>query len=258
MSHRPLLVAPLLAAFVLAAWQTPSFAQGLGQFKLGQFKNNPPPPYDGKGQIAEVAPQGIQFTDADGKTMIVGFDQKTKFTVTGTAEPGFLAPGLLVRFTAVITGKGQVEEKIKELAVVERTPDTNEIGAQPDLQPGQTLKEAEKEGPVSWLVVGQIRSFKNNQLMVVANKAIRAEVAEDCKITVDVNTYTIAREGDEIKVTGKLLREFQKVAEGAVPGQVLAEKVEITLVKPLTAPGKKKGAARARTARKKKAKQSDD
>ena len=257
MSHRPLFVASLLAAFALAACQSPSFGQGTGQFKLGQFKNEPPPPYDGKGTIGEVAPQGIQFTDADGKSIIVNFDQKTKVTVTGTAEPAFLGPGLLVRFTAVISPKGLVEDKLTELAVVERS-DTNEIGAQPDLQPGQDLKKAEKEGPVSWLVVGQIRSFKNNQLMVVANKSIRAEVAEDCKITVDVTTPTIAREGDEITVTGKLLQEYQKMGDVTVPGQVLAEKVEITLVKPLTAPGKKKGAARTKTVRKKKTKQSDD
>ncbi|HVW36128.1 MAG TPA: hypothetical protein VHB99_02445 [Pirellulales bacterium] len=247
MSHHIRLAAFVSAALVLAALQSPLLAQN--QFGI---KKEPPPPYDGKGNIVEVGPQGIQMKDSDGKTMYIGFDQKTKFTVTGTAEPGFLSPGLLVRFTATMTSKGQVEGKIAELAVVEQS-DTNQIGAQADLEPGKSLKEAEKEGPVTWVVVAPIRSFKNNQLMVAPGKAIRAEVAEDCKITVDVtnNGVALAQEGDEITVVGKLLQEAQTMGDMSIPGQVLAEKVTITLVKPLTAPGKKKG-AKARPVKKKK------
>jgi hypothetical protein len=245
MSYRTRLAAFVSAALALAVLQSPLLAQN--QFGI---KKEPPPPYDGKGNIVEVGPQGIQIKDSDGKSLIVGFDQKTKIAVTGTAEPGFLSPGLLVRFTATMTNKGQVQDKITELAVVEQS-ETNKVGAQPDLEPGKTLKEAEKEGPVTWIVVAPIRSFKNNQLMVAAGKAIRAEVADDCKITVDVTNYTIAQEGDEIAVVGKLLQDAQTMGDLSIPGQVLAEKVDITLVKPLTAPGKKKG-AKARPVKKKK------
>lgn len=245
MSYRIRLAAFVSVALVLAALYSPSLAQN----QFGQIKKEATP-YDGKGNIVEVGPQGIQIKDSEGKTLYVGFDLKTKITVTGTAEPGFLSPGLLVRFTATMTSKGQVEDKISELAVVEAS-DTNKVGAQPDLEPGKSLKEAEKEGPVTWIVVAPIRSFKNNQLMVAAGKAIKAEVAEDCKITVDVTNYTIAQEGDEIAVVGKLLQEAQTMGDVTIPGQVLAEKVDITLVKPLTAPGKKKG-AKARPVKKKK------
>lgn len=245
MSYRNRVATFVSAALVLAALQSPLWAQN--QFGI---KKEPPPPYDGKGNIVEVGPQGIQIKDSDGKTLFIGFDQKTKIAVTGTAEPGFLSPGLLVRFTATMTNKGQVQDKITELAVVEAS-ETNKVGAQPDLEPGKSLKEAEKEGPVTWIVVAPIRSFKNNQLMVAAGKAIKAEVAEDCKITVDVTNYGIAQEGDEIAVVGKLLQDSQTMGDVTIPGQVLAEKVDITLVKPLTAPGKKKG-AKARPVKKKK------
>lgn len=247
MSDRIRLLAFFSAALVLAVVESPSLAQN----QFGQIKKEATP-YDGKGNIVEVGPQGIQIKDSDGKTLFVGFDQKTKITVTGTAEPGFLSPGLLVRFTATMTSKGQVEDKITELAVVEQS-DTNKVGAQPDLEPGKSLKEAEKEGPVTWIVVAPIRTFKNNQLTVTAGKAIKAEVAEDCKITVDLtnNGIALAQEGDEIAVVGKLLQEAQTMGEMSIPGQVLAEKVDITLVKPLTAPGKKKG-AKARPVKKKK------
>jgi hypothetical protein len=247
MSYRTRLAAFVSAALVLAALQSPSLAQN----QFGQIKKEATP-YDGKGNIVEVGPQGIQIKDSDGKTLFVGFDQKTKIAVTGTAEPGFLSPGLLVRFTATMTNKGQVQDKITELAVVEAS-ETNKVGAQPDLEPGKNLKEAEKEGPVTWIVVAPIRSFKNNQLMVAAGKAIKAEVAEDCKITVDVtnNGIALAQEGDEITVVGNLLQDVQTMGDVTIPGQVLAEKVDITLVKPLTAPGKKKG-AKAKPVKKKK------
>src|SRR6185437_4463182 len=81
MSHRNLLAACPFAAMVLAALASPSQAQ---------FKKPEPTPYDGKGTVEAVGFEGIQFKDADGKTIVVGFDFKTKpkVTVTGTAEPG--------------------------------------------------------------------------------------------------------------------------------------------------------------------------
>ena len=251
MSHVKSFAAMVSAAVALAVAAAPLQAQN----QFGQFKTEPTP-YDKTGNIVEVGPQGIQIKDADGKTMNVGFDKDTKsVTVTGTAEPGFLSPGLLVRFTAPMTSKGQVQEKIKELAVVVLS-ETNKVGAQPDLEPGKELKEAEKEGPVTWIVVGTVRSFKNHQLQVIAGKAIKAEVADDCKITIDVNDYTIAQEGDEIAVVGRQFQDSQTVGETTVPGQVIADKVDITLVKPLSAPGKKKG-AKAKTPKKKKSKGGD-
>jgi len=232
MSHRNLLAAYLLSGFVVLAVGMPAGAQNQG-----------PEPYEGKGNIGEVGFEGIQFNDAEGQTVLVGIERnKTKVTVTGTAEPGFLGPGLIVRFSAAMTNKGLVEEKIKELQVVE-TSELVKVGAQPDLAPGEDLKEAEKKGPVTWIVIGPIRSFKNNQLQVNAGgKAIKAELEDDCKITVDVGNFLIAREGDEISVEGKLYQKGQKVGDVTTPSQVLADKVEITLTKPLTAPSKKKGA----------------
>ncbi len=232
MSHRNLLAAYLLSGFVVLAIGMPAAAQNQG-----------PEPYEGKGNIGEVGFEGIQFNDAEGQTVLVGIERnKTKVTVTGTAEPGFLGPGLIVRFSAAMTNKGLVEEKIKELQVVE-TSELVKVGAQPDLAPGEDLKEAEKKGPVTWIVIGPIRSFKNNQLQVNAGgKAIKAELADDCKITVDVGNFLIAREGDEISVEGKLYQKGQRVGDVTTPSQVLADKVEITLTKPLTAPSKKKGA----------------
>ncbi|HXT61318.1 MAG TPA: hypothetical protein VN699_21935 [Pirellulales bacterium] len=245
MSHRNLLAACPFAAMVLAALASPSQAQ---------FKKPEPTPYDGKGTVEAVGFEGIQFKDADGKTIVVGFDFKTKpkVTVTGTAEPGFLAPGLIVRFSAKMTSKGQVKDPIGELAVIE-TSELNQIGAQPDLAPGEDLKKAEKEGPVEWVVVGAIRSVKKNQLQIAAGgKAIKAEVAEDCKITVDVSDLSIVQAGDEISVVGKQLPGLP-MGDGAQSGQVIGEKIDVVLAKPLTAPGKKKGAkAKPKSSRTKK------
>ena len=234
MSHRNLLAACPLAAVVLAALASPSQAQ---------FKKPEPTPYDGKGTIEAVGFEGIQFKDADGKTIVVGFDFKTKpkVTVTGTAEPGFLAPGLIVRFSAKMSSKGLVKDPIGELAVIEAS-ELNQIGAQPDLAPGEDLKKAEKEGPVEWVVIGAIRSVKKNQLQIAAGgKAIKAEVADDCKITVDVSDLSIVQAGDEISVVGKQYPGLQ-VGGASQPGQVIGDKIDVVLAKPLTAPGKKKGA----------------
>lgn len=241
-----------VAAFLL----TGALAVAVGSEAAAQ---NEKKEYLGKGSIGELGPEGIQFNDAEGKTVLVGINRgKTKVTVTGAAEPGFLSPGRVVRFSAAMTNKGFVEEKIKELSVIE-TSDVVRVGAQPDLSPGEDLKEAEKKGPVTWIVIGPIRTFKNNQLQVNAGgKAIKAELADDCKITIDVSDFTIAREGDEISVEGTVFQEGQRVGDITTPTQVLGAKVEITLSKPLTAPSKKKGGAKAKTPKKKRGKKGEE
>lgn len=237
MSHSNRFAACLAAGALAIAFGSQALAQNQAQQK----------PYEGKGSIGEIALDGVLFTDAEGKRVFAGIDRrKAKVTVTGAAESGFLSAGLVVRFSATMTGKGLVEEKIKELQVVEPS-DLVKIGLQPDLAPGEDLKEAEKKGPVSYIVIAPIRSFKNNQLQVAApGKAVKAELAEDCKITVDVSNFTIASEGDEISVDGKVFQEGQNIGGMLTPTQVLADKVQITLSKPLTAPGKKKPAAKAK------------
>jgi len=148
---------------------------------------------------------------------------------------------LIVRFSAKMSSKGLVKDPIGELAVIEAS-ELNQIGAQPDLAPGEDLKKAEKEGPVEWVVIGAIRSVKKNQLQIAAGgKAIKAEVADDCKITVDVSDLSIVQAGDEISVVGKQYPGLQ-VGGASQPGQVIGDKIDVVLAKPLTAPGKKKGA----------------
>ncbi|HVX62596.1 MAG TPA: hypothetical protein VHC19_18400 [Pirellulales bacterium] len=251
MSHSKRFAASLLAGALVVAVGSQAAAQ-FPRAQFPKFQSQATEPYDGSGSVSEVGPEGVMFKDSDGKTVIASVSptETKEITVTGTAEPGFLAPGLVVRFMAKMSNKGVVEEKIKKLQVVEPS-ETYQIGLQADLAPGESLKDAEKNGPVNYVIIGQIRSYKNKQLQIaVPGKAVKAEVADDCEIELDLSNYLLASKGDEVSVKGKAFKAPQ--VGGNAPSQafVIAEKLQVTLAKPLTAPGKKKGSARSRRKRK--------
>lgn len=250
MSHSKRFAASLLAGALVVAVGSQASAQ-FPRARFPKFQNQATEPYEGSGKVSEVGPEGVMFKDSDGKTVVASVSPTSikEITVTGTAEPGFLSPGLVVRLMAKMSKKGLIEEKIEKLQVVEPS-ETYKIGLQADLAPGENLKDAEKNGPVNYVIIGPIRSFKNNQLQIaVPGKAVRAEVAEDCEIELDVTNYLLANEGDEVSVKGKTFKAPQ--VGGAAPSQlfVIAEKLQITLAKPLSAPGKKKGSSRSRRRR---------
>jgi hypothetical protein len=73
-------------------------------------------------------------------------------------------------------------------------------------------------------VAGQVKSFKDGRLAVLADKRqVRAIVADDAVLKFEGADYSLARQGDEIDVQGRLYGQ----------GQVLGETVKLMLAQPI-------------------------
>jgi hypothetical protein len=218
-------------------------AYGAGANRAAPNRPMPPQPMPVtvSGTLQQIKGGLLQVASATQEQYLVKVDPRhTKVQCTGTAEPDFLRSGLYVRFSGEFDNRGTGKGDLSELEIV--TP--SEIvrpGVVRD-EPGgldeKPKKKVKNEGG-KFLVVGQIRSIKNGQLLVAAPTVptgLKVNVAAGAKINVDVNDVTLAQQGDEIEVKGNLVQP----AQNGQPGQVVASEVTIKLAKPLSALSKKK------------------
>jgi hypothetical protein len=204
--------------------------------------------YQEEGTVSEVG-EGLLVTDTKNNRVWVQPNQSPnptmacKITVAGTAEPGFLKGGLFVRFEAKLDKQGNVKEDVTKLAIVVLS-ENNQLRLDPDIGPGDDLKELEKKGPVNYLIIGRLKSFKKSELQVVTpGKDIKAKLAEKPEITVDVDDLSLVNVGDKIEIKGKLRQAPGAGGVAAAPGLVFADEIKVTLANPLA--GKKSAAKKA-------------
>ncbi len=201
-----------------------------------------PPRYTGHGKIQELGDGIVSMVDASGQPYLVAFDRRSGYQVqvVGSADETYLAPGMLVRFTADLNEKGVAQEPIKRLSIVELS-EVVRPGLQAQLAIGE---EPNKRGPQTYVVVGQIRSVRRGQLQVATpDGAVKAKLDPEAEIEIDVSDYRLARKDDKLEVEmGFLLAPPQ----GEQPGQVVAQRVIIELdpQNPLTGKGKKQRPAK--------------
>ncbi|MBI3468729.1 MAG: hypothetical protein HY000_37475 [Planctomycetes bacterium] len=179
-----------------------------------------------EGRIQALAQNMIRVVTEKNNVYTVAVEpSKTKLTIRGTAEPGALRPGMLVRFNAVLDEKGMGEKPIEKLTIFTPYPNAS-IGV---------FKEKD-----SMFVAGQLKSVKDGKLTVAAKQhQIGVELAENVQIDLELSNLTLAKPqvGDAIKLTGK---EVER-------GKIVADSIDITLSAPLGAAG---GKQKARAARK--------
>ncbi len=71
-----------------------------------------------KGKLQSIAGFQIKLTTEDKKDLLAVINpQKTNFSYVGKAEPQFLMPGLMVRFTGAFDAAGRPNAPIKELEI---------------------------------------------------------------------------------------------------------------------------------------------
>ncbi len=190
------------------------------------------PAFNGNGKIVEVAAASglVKMVNDAGEEFMIKVQRDAKVTVAGTAAPAYLSPGLAVRFTAVLSEKGQSQDPVAELTIVELSQAV-QPGMQIDGIPG-----AEKaEGPQTYVVVGTLGPHKKGQWRVnTPEKALRIKLEDEATISVDVSNLSVARRDDLIHVEGRQVG----------PGQVFGDKVEVTLSTPLEPATKKKARGR--------------
>ncbi len=157
---------------------------------------------------------------------------------TGSADPAWLRPGMLVRFSALIDKKGEAVEPIRELGVVTLRADI-QLGITQDAPAdvGGFFGEAELTDPkkkdvASYTVVGTLGSLKKGKFIVATTgAAIKGELDENVRVYVDVEDYSLMRPGDKVEVNGWYYQGQE--------GKAQARRVKITGTEPLGVPESK-------------------
>jgi hypothetical protein len=207
------------------------------------------------GTLKGVAPGGVLQVAANEKEVwnikVEANPQDISFS--GTAEKTFLKPGMFVELRGQITKRGVVMEPVSSLTVF--TPsDARPVGVEADGPAGgdggglfNDAKEEKKPDPKEkkatkakgddtvYRIAGAVSKVsRGGEVTVSAGGAqVKFNLAEECKISVDMNELTFASAGDKVNVQGWFYK--------GQPGNGVANrKVEITAANPLTDGSKKK------------------
>jgi hypothetical protein len=194
------------------------------------------PPLDVKGTIEAIQMAAMTVTTDANVKMMVQPAPTCKIEVKGTAEAGFLAPGMYVSFSAdVDKKKGATTEKVSKLTL---------FMPNPDKKPGVTAPGGGDGGkggpPVEKLeVAGQITSVKNGSLSLAFPpneyvKKLSVDLADSAEVTVDIvgmgpAAMMFVQQGSAIEGKGKQVNNNPQMPMG------MLTEMKVTLATPLAA-----------------------
>jgi hypothetical protein len=226
------------------------------------------------GTMQALALDKIKIVAEDKKEFFAVVSQQTSLNYKGTAEPGFLSPGLLVRFNAELTQTGQAQGTVTELEVFtisqnrrmsqeqmrDQTAGVYQVGGEagnakkPDDKPkGKSSKPnaaSSKAAAQPYRVVGQVAGMKAGKVMVQAGAVqVQFELDPKAVITVSSHDTTFCQVGDQVKVSG--------LRNAGQEQFIQAESLEIVGTKPL-APVDVKSAKNSKSAKGSKSKNAKD
>lgn len=191
--------------------------------------NRGPQPFQGTATITAIGERGLEVADVNGKTWKLAPDKNCVIEVTGTADPDFLRPDMLVKYTAQFDKKGKASAPLNELEIVSPQAAMSSIKQ-------EVAGKKEAGDNFNGAVIGHIKSIKNNQLIVQApNGVFTADLSPNVSVKVNVSDFRLAQPGDKVDATG----------EYSPQGLALAKEMRITLSNPLGDAGKRKAAAKA-------------
>jgi hypothetical protein len=237
----------LLVASLLVGMSTPVYGQGFGR-GFGGGGGNQGRSRGPRGTIQQIVPGGFIMSTRNGQTLNVLVTPATQVRLTGSATSDFIKPGFAVEFTAEVDKKHTVAEKVTTLTVVTLTsahPAALLPGGIDSVGPagagnfgpvaGQSVEKHKAAGPVQLpatvVVRGQVKSYKGDRLVIHIDKGIvKADLADDAHVAVDIADFSQARKGDTVTVQGR----------GVRPGVVQADSVTVKAAAVLSGSGKKK------------------
>jgi len=155
------------------------------------------------GLLAIVTEQGEQW-------LVKTPDRPQSVSFVASAERSWLRPGMLVKFKNSFDAKGKPVALVRQLEVISLRADT-QLGLIPDAKLGgsglfssdEPTKKQSAPETMSFTVVGTLRGFKDGNLLVAAGgTAVQSQLDEKASISVDVSDYSLAREGDSVRVNG--------------------------------------------------------
>ena len=196
------------------------------------------------GKLKGIAQGVLQVETDKGERMLVAIDPRAQeVSFIGEATPAFVQPGMLVQFSASLDKKGEAQEKINQLKVVSPKKEI-QIGLQSEggFAGGELFASGEDDGKKKkkqraadsgqYLVTGTVRSIKDGKMYVAAGAVVKAELADNCQVSLDVADIRLAREGDNVEAEGW---RYPNQAT-----QMVARRVSITADKPLGVEEKKR------------------
>ncbi len=234
---------------------SPALAQRRGPMPMQDIKSG--------GTLVSVGPNQIQISTNTNQMIYVMFGPSTQLSVKGTAEQEYLKAGVVVEFEADVDKAHAVKDKITDLTIITPTTDrplglSAAEGAGENAKPlapdpgdapakGRKKKDADSQGgdskssksgvlkpPGRFTVRGTIKMCKDGKISVSAGRSgptIKAELASDAKIYVDMADLHAAQRDDRVTVKGKTSQ--------ARPNFILAESIQVDLANPLSGPKKK-------------------
>jgi hypothetical protein len=179
---------------------------------------------DGAGTI-EAVTAGALKVNVNGMQGVVQPGPKCKIEVTGLADPAFLRPGLLVRFSAEVGKNGKTTAPVSTLEIVTMKRAMEEAAT------AAAAKKAEDAEPAAEMILAKITSIKSKMMSVttMAGDSIVAELGANPSISVNVDDYSVASPGDKVEVNGTISPQ----------GYAVATKIAIKLARPLGESAKK-------------------
>jgi hypothetical protein len=212
-------------------------------------------PLNISGTVKGVGPGALQVAVTEKEVWVVSVDPAIKpqdITFTGSAEKSFLQAGMFLEFRAQVNKRGTVLEPVATLTVFTpgegRLPglqaDSDLGGGVPVLKeekgekkPDSKEKKAAKAKPddTVYLVRGAITKVgRGGDITVSADgDQVKFNLAEECKISVDLNDLAFVAPGDKVTAQGWFYKD--RPGEGVANGRI-----EVTAEKPLTSGVKKK------------------
>lgn len=227
----------------------------------------------------------IKILNGENQEMFLKSENDTEVTYTAEAEPSWLMPGYMVRFSATFDEKNKPTAPLKAIEVFtpvtgrrlspeqmrEQTPSIYlEEKGQPDETKGLFAENNNNKKPSkgrnakkdaitpgkSFRVVGQISGVQNNVLTVIATQPIQIEIDPMAVVTVNtkdiVTALNLTVKGDAVTVSG--------LRNPAQPMQIYSQQITIKASKKLTQamPQGKRGKTTSRDKDKDDAKNSKD
>lgn len=209
MSHATrirILVAPLVLAALCAT-------TALGQ-NAKPMKEN----VRAAGTIKDAGMGMLHVVGAGGDQWLVKLEANPRnVSFVGTAEPSWLQPGLLVRFSGRIDRRGKLVDPIGMMSVISlregyqigimpeggRGKDGPGLFEEPKPEKTPVKKPAGPPEPIAILVIGRLTTIKNGKFTIDAGgKQLKGELEEDARISIDVADLSWVRAGDKVELQG--------------------------------------------------------
>ena len=158
-----------------------------------------------KGIFQQFTKEGFLQMDSGGKTVFVKIDKSDRNSIEATAEPNWLQPSLYIKFECEANANGEVKDPIKKMTVLEQSEIESPAFSidDPTALPTGNKKLTKEEASAfkKYFIRGSIRKVTDDELTIqAASTTVKAKVAPECKIDVQVARIQLAQPGDDVAV----------------------------------------------------------